>query len=125
MPIVEVSALLLAIQKSKINLGLLSEIGKGSSSGDLITSRTFHIPGAGGFMIHERTDELLDIYSEGESVECFDSTEELNDKIKFYINNESIRQKIAIKGQEIVWKYHKSDDRAKEIIDILITNKIL
>lgn len=114
-----------AIIKSKINLGILSEKGKGSSSGDLITARTFHIPGAGGFMIHERTDELLEIFEEGESVECYGSSEELNEKIEFYLKNEESRIRISKKGHEQVWKYHKSDDRAQEIIDILISNDIL
>lgn len=114
-----------AIQKSKINLGLLYEGSKTSYSGDLITSRTFHIPGAGGFMIHERTEEVLEIFKEGDSVECYESAEELIDKIKYYLSHENLRQKIADKGHEIVWKFHKSDDRAKEMIDKLKVCKII
>ena len=52
----------LAIKASKINLGILSESVGGSSSGDLITSRTFHIPASGGFMLHERTVESVLYY---------------------------------------------------------------
>ena len=115
----------IAIQKSKINLGILFEGSKSSSSGDLITSRTFHIPGAGGFMLHERTDELLEVFKEGVSVVCFENKEELNNKIKYYLKNESARDKIALKSYDLVWKYHKSDDRAKEIIEILKINNFL
>ena len=115
----------IAIQKSKINLSILYEGSKTSKSGDLITSRTFHIPGAGGFMIHERTEEVLDIFKEGESVECYASIDELVDKIGFYLSHDHLRQKIAKKGHELVWKFHKSSDRADEIINILIKNKIL
>jgi len=40
---------------SRINLGLVSESGGGTSQGDETTARTWQIPAAGAFMIHERT----------------------------------------------------------------------
>lgn len=115
----------IGIQKSKINLGLLSEAGTKSSSGDLITSRSFHIPGAGGFMLHERTKDILEIFKEEESVVTFADNYELIDKIKFYLNNDSARNRIRKKGHEVVWKYHKSDDRVNFIIDTLVEKGIL
>ena len=70
-----------AISCSKINLGLLSERVSGASSGDLITSRTFHIPACGGLLLHERTPDLLQVFREGESCACFDGADEMIDKI--------------------------------------------
>ncbi len=66
-----------AISHSSINIALLSETRPGSSSGDQTTSRTFHIPATGGFMLHERTDEVLEYFDEGHEIECFGSPEEL------------------------------------------------
>jgi spore maturation protein CgeB len=115
----------LAIYNSKINLGLLSEAGSNSAAGDLITSRSFHIPGSGGFMIHERTTDILNIFEEGESVVTFIEHEELLDLIKYYLKNDQLREKIANNASEIVWKYHKSDDRVDQIIDVLKREDLL
>lgn len=90
----------LAIASSRINLGLLSERREGASSGDQITSRTFHIPASGGFMLHERTDELLEYYKEDKEVACFDSQAELIDKVAFYLSHEELRMKIAKAGYD-------------------------
>ena len=69
-----------AIRLSKVNLGILSEVRKGASSGDLITARTFHIPACGGFMLHERTAEVAQFFTEGAECGMFAGAEEMIDK---------------------------------------------
>ena len=88
-----------AIVASKINLGLLSEVRKGASSGDLITARTFQIPGTGAFMLHERTSELPLYFAEGEECACFDNPDELVAKIAYYLEHENERQRLAAAGR--------------------------
>lgn len=114
-----------AINASKINIALLSEVVAGASSGDQITSRTFHIPGSGGFMIHQRTDELLTYFSEDRDVVCFSSKEELRDKITYYLNHENERNNIAQEGYKNVQKNHSLDVRANEVIQVLTRKGIL
>ncbi len=63
-----------AIAASAINLGILSEQRTGSSAGDQITSRTFHTPACGGFLLHERTDEVLPVFRDGSSIVCYGTT---------------------------------------------------
>lgn len=108
-----------AIKMSKVNIALLSENGRNSSSGDEITSRTFHIPAAGGFMLHERTDEFLEYFEEDVEACCFSSAEELSDKISFYIKNDLLRNKIAKKGHEMVVREHTLDRRAMVLLETL------
>lgn len=114
-----------AINSSKINLGILSEAGGKSKSGDLLTSRTFHIPGAGGFLLHERNEEVLEIFKEDVEAVMYAGVEELSDKVSFYLTNASNREKIAQAGHELVMKYHTSDHRVLEILSSLIKNGIL
>lgn len=109
----------LAINSSKVNIALLSGLVKGASSGDQITSRTFDIPSAGGFMIHQRTDEVKLYYVEDQEICCFDSMEELADKIKFYLGNEKERLAIAERGYQRSLKEHSLDARCAQIISIL------
>lgn len=109
----------LAIQGSKINLGILSEVVVGASSGDKITSRTFHIPASGGFLLHERNDESIMYFDEGTEAAFFDTADELVKKVSYFLNKEDERLTIQKKGCEKVTKYHSLDMRAREIINLL------
>ena len=109
----------IAIQCSKINLGILSEQVEGSSSGDLITSRTFHIPAASGFMMHERNKESVLYFREDQEAIFFDSEEELVTKVKMFLNNDELREKIRIAGHQRALADHSLDARAGIIINQL------
>jgi hypothetical protein len=87
-----------AIVASRINLAILSEARTGSSSGDRITSRTFHIPATGAFMLHERTDELLEQFDEGVECGCFESNDDLVEKVTYFLDRASEREAIAAAG---------------------------
>jgi len=106
-----------AISCSKINLGLLSEEVRGATSGDLITSRTFHIPACGGLLLHERTRDLLKIFEEGESCVCFDGADELAIKVDQLLGDEDLRSRVALRGREVVVASHSWDHRVRTILD--------
>lgn len=108
-----------AIQCSKINLGILSEQRVGSSSGDLITSRTFHIPGAAGFMLHERNEESVIYFEENIEAGFFSGTEELVAKVRYYLQHEDLRLKIQEAGYERAWAQYSLDERAKTVLNHL------
>jgi spore maturation protein CgeB len=107
----------MAISCSKINLGLLQDRMGRASSGDLITSRTFHIPACGGLLLHQRTPDLLDIFTEGENCACFDSVEELVSSVDALLADDQRRRLIAQRGREFVESAHSWDHRARTILD--------
>lgn len=115
----------LAINQSAINIALLSEKVKGASLGDQITSRTFQIPGAGGFMLHQRTEEVLEYFEEDEEIVCFETEEDLIDKVTYYRKNDLERRKIAENGYLRAQKNHSQVSRAAEIIKVLRQQNIL
>ena len=106
-----------AISASRINLGLLQEAIPGASSGDQITSRTFHIPGAGGLMLHERTEDLLKIFREDEHCVCFNGVEELNKKIGDLLADPARCERISATGRALVESAHSWNHRAQAILD--------
>tara|TARA_Y100001935_G_C17261562_1_gene486721 strand:- start:372 stop:1409 length:1038 start_codon:yes stop_codon:yes gene_type:complete len=106
----------LAINCSKINLGLLQEKASGASSGDLTTARSFHIPGSGGFMLHERSNEILSFYDEDKEISCFSSSDELVSKIEFYLKHDDKREEIAKHGYLRCTKENKHKNRAELIL---------
>lgn len=89
-----------AIVCSDINLGLLSESRKGASSGDLITSRTFHIPATASFMLHERTPELLASFVESAECAAFEGSEELIEQVRRYRSLSAERTTIGARARE-------------------------
>ena len=107
----------LAISASKINLGLLQDQQGSAKSGDQVTSRTFHIPASGGFLLHERTEEVLGYFEEGKEIACFGSSEELIEKVQYYLANEKERLKIAKAGFERCLKENSLANRAQVIVE--------
>lgn len=107
-----------AIGLSRINLGLLSEQREGASSGDLITARTFEIPGAGGFMLHERTTEAEQFFEDGKECVFFDDLDDLVDKIRYYLAHDDERRRIAEAGRaRCLASGYSTDDRARVVIE--------
>jgi spore maturation protein CgeB len=107
-----------AIVGSSINLAILSEAREGASSGDLITSRTFHIPATGAFMLHERTDEFLEYFTEGRECACFATIEEMIERIGCYLDNDEERRRMAAAGlQRSIESNYAVDGRAVKIVE--------
>jgi glycosyltransferase involved in cell wall biosynthesis len=113
-----------AIRSSTINLALLSEQRPGASAGDQVTSRSFHIPAAGGFMLHERTPELLELLREGVEVACFDGEAELAEAVGRWLSDPAGRERIAKAGSSIVRKSHGWDSRIRELLDHLPASRL-
>ncbi len=107
------------ISASKINLAILSEQVKGASSGDLITSRTFHIPASGGFMLHEKNVESIKYFKEGEEAEFYSDNSELVSKIKYYLTHNEKRIQIAEAGNRRALKDYSLDQRAKTLLSLI------
>jgi spore maturation protein CgeB len=112
----------LAIQCSAVNLGILSEQVVGSSSGDLITSRTFHIPAASGFMLHERNIESVQYFAEGKEAAFFDGAEELIAQTRKYLDSPEERDRVRSAGHARAIKDHSLDNRAQQILGVLKQN---
>ena len=69
--------------------------------------RSFEILACGGFILHERTPELLEHYEEGREIACFGSIEELTDKITHYLTHAEERQAMASAGHMTkILEYH-------------------
>ncbi|MDE2059881.1 MAG: glycosyltransferase [candidate division NC10 bacterium] len=102
-----------AIQSNKICLGLLNHANR-----DLQTSRSFEIPACNGFMLAERTHEHQEYFEEDKEAVYFSSSEELLDKIRYYLTHESERAHIADGGyQRCLRSPYRYTDRAKFAIE--------
>jgi hypothetical protein len=83
----------LALRQAKIALGLLRK-----SVNDDVTTRSVEIPGAGGFLLAERTPQHSALFAEGEEAVFFSDSGELKRAILTYIDNSEARTRIAAAG---------------------------
>lgn len=105
-----------AIAAARINLGIMNGIMHGATQRDVTTTRTYEIPACGGFMIHERTDEVLDLFEEDKEIVCFSSVEELAEKIDYYLKHPDERKAIASAGYNRCVPDYSYDSRIAEIL---------
>jgi hypothetical protein len=83
---------------SRINLGLLSEAGGGTTVGDQTTARTWQIPASGGLLLHEATAELERYFAPGREVAVFTSEADLPEVVARLLRSDSERAAIAAAG---------------------------
>jgi len=105
-----------AICASKINLAITSGVVEGASSGDLTTTRSYEIPACGGFMLHQRNHEVLELYKEGSEIACFESGEEMAEKIRHYLAHPEEREAVAEAGHRRCVPAYSYDARMAELL---------
>lgn len=105
------------INKSKIAINFLSSINC-----DTYTRRCFEIPATKTLMLSVYTEDIASMLAEDKEVVFFRTPQELVDKIKFYLSNDSERKRIADNGYlRILKDGHEATDRVKQLInDFLI-----
>jgi spore maturation protein CgeB len=105
-----------ALQAAKINLAITSGLVPGASKGDSTTGRTFQIPACGGFMLHERNEEVLELYEEGKEIACYSSAAEAAEKIDYYLAHPEERARVAAAGYKRCVPAYSDASRLKELL---------
>ncbi|GAB6182655.1 CgeB family protein [Thermodesulfovibrio hydrogeniphilus] len=100
---------------SKIYLGVDSMPHIKKSMSD----RLYKSMGCGAFYLCRYVNGIEEMFKIGEELETFNDKEEMIDKIRFYIKNETLRKKIAEKGKEKILKEHTYEIRIKQMMEIL------
>ena len=99
---------------SKINLNMtMRPIETG------LSLRVWDILGCGGFLLTNYQSEIPEYFEIGRELEAYESMEELEQKIQYYLAHEDERIEIAINGYEKVAKFHTYERRLTEMIRIL------
>ena len=61
-----------------------------------LKGRAFEIILAGGFLLTEHNDELLDYFEIGKEIDSFSNVEECKEKIKFYLEKSNLRKTMQV-----------------------------
>ncbi|PLX85732.1 MAG: hypothetical protein C0617_03370 [Desulfuromonas sp.] len=103
--------------RSKINLGL-SACGDPQSTGSRILQvrlRDFEVPMSGGFYVVEYMEELEQFFEVGKEIVCYSCLDDLTEKIKYYLRNDSEREKIRLAGYERCLREHTWKKRFEKV----------
>jgi len=78
--------------------------------------RPYEVLGCRGFHLTQRTFATEAIFKDGEHLVTAGTAAEASEKIKFYLENESERLRIANSGQEYVYANHTYERRVREVM---------
>jgi len=102
-----------AINRLKIHLNL-NIYGPGGDG--LLVGRVWETLGCGTFLLTQRKDFIEDFFEDGVHLALFDNEKDCADKIKYYLEHESDRLKVAHAGYEKALKHHTYLARAQTIL---------
>jgi len=101
-----------ALSGTKIALCFLSKLNR-----DTYTRRCFEIPACGAALFSEYSDDLGELYKEGQEAEFFRSQDELIEKVDFYLRNPSLLAILAERGRRrVIDDGHDVISRMRELI---------
>ena len=80
--------------------------------------RVFDVLGCGSFLLTEYVEEIEELFSVGREIDTFVSADELKDKCRFYLRNDSLREQIARQGFEKVCSSYTMSHCLQRILDI-------
>lgn len=100
--------------ESKISLNISF-----ASGGDKIQikGRDFEATGCGSLLLTMDTKEIAEYFIPGEEIVTYRDADDASEKIKYYLENEGERERIASKGYERVIKEHTMEKRFLDIFD--------
>jgi len=100
-------------KNSKINLNItLRSIQSG------MPLRAWDILGSGGFLLSNYQADFLDFFVPGEDYDYFDGTDDLLNKIEYYLSHDKERREIAQNAYHKVAEAHTYHHRAKTMLEI-------
>jgi spore maturation protein CgeB len=85
---------------------------------DGLNQRVFDVPAAGGFLLTDFKESLLDLFKEGE-VACFHDPEEARAKLQYFQTRPEERRAVAAKARERVLAQHTVAHRVQTVLEKL------
>lgn len=101
-----------ALCGAKLAICFLSKLNR-----DTYTRRCFEIPASGTVLVSEHTDDLAQLFEEGEEAAFFNSHDEAVEKIEFLLQNDEVRNRMAIAGhKKVVGAGHDVISRMRQLL---------
>lgn len=87
-----------------------------------IKGRNFEIPGSGGFLLTSNADNLEEYFVPGKEIAVFTDTDDLIDKVRYYLRHEDERETIREAGYRRALREHTFEKRFRKIFETIGLN---
>ena len=108
------SEMLRVFTHSPINLNLSNT---STRSLPQVKGRDFEVPGCGGFLITQDSEELRACYEPGREIEVYSDLDDLIDKVNYYLTHPAERQGIAHAGYKRTLAEHTMAHRLTAVLE--------
>jgi glycosyltransferase involved in cell wall biosynthesis len=88
-----------------------------------LNMRVFEVMSTGSFLLTDRAVGLEEMFVDGEDLAIYED-ENILEKVKYYLENEEERERIAKRGHQIVLKAHTYEHRCNELIKVCLEGQI-
>lgn len=85
-----------------------------------IPLRALDIMGAGGFLLSNYQEELVELYDNNREMVIYENIYDAIDKIAFYLKHEELRRQIAQRGREKTLQENSMQKRFEKIFEIVL-----
>lgn len=87
-----------------------------------VNLKTFEIPAVGGFQLSDFREGIAELFEPGKEIEIFRNVSELREKVKYYLDNEQKRLKIAEAGRKRQAECHTMKTRLADALKVINSN---
>ena len=84
-----------------------------------VNQRVFDVAACKKFILTDHRGQITEFFNDKKNIVWFDDVSEIPDLVKYYLNNDSERNKINNNAYEIVLKNHTYKNRINKMIEIM------
>jgi spore maturation protein CgeB len=81
--------------------------------------RAFELAACGVFQLLQRVPSVEEFFIVGKEIVCFDTKEEMLDKIRFYLAHDEERRRTAAAARERVLRDHTWANRVRQMVRLM------
>jgi spore maturation protein CgeB len=86
---------------------------------EAVNQRVFDVPSCGAFLLTDYQESLMDLFDPGSEVVTYKNKEEIPELVKYYLENQSDRDRIVERARSRVLNEHTYKHRLEKMIDIM------
>lgn len=104
-----------SLANTRVNLNIHIDLARNEAA----NMRLFEATGVGAFLLTDDKPNLRNYFEPGRELETFRSTDEMVEKIRYYLDHESERRAIAKRGQDKCLTHFSREKSAAHLDDII------
>ncbi|MDR3203701.1 MAG: glycosyltransferase [Deltaproteobacteria bacterium] len=101
-------------RQSEVNLNITSAQMKSG-----LNQRVFDVPGAGGFLLTDKREQLTELFEPEKEVVCYDNPNEAAEKASWYLKRPLEREKIVQRARRRLLSEHLYCHRLKAMVELV------